>query len=136
LKSGVTGEKKILESLDGLTFFRPEMRHKGFIWSMDQKELSETKEDILNGFSKISRIIENGDFSLAVLDEVLDIVDCGFLSEDSLIKLLDKVPNTEFILTGRKASDLLKEKSDYISHISKVKHPFDLGIQSRKGIEY
>ncbi|NMA65411.1 MAG: cob(I)yrinic acid a,c-diamide adenosyltransferase, partial [Clostridiaceae bacterium] len=41
-----------------------------------------------------------------------------------------------YILTGRQASDKLKEKADYITNMVKEKHPYDIGIRARKGIEY
>lgn len=137
LKASGTGEKRILENMKGCTFIRPDMRHNGFIWNMNEKEFNETKEDIKKGFSEICHLIMNENFSLVVMDEVLDIIDCAFISEEQLIELIVELqPGTEFVLTGRRASERLKDISDYISNITKEKHPFDNGIQSRKGVEY
>lgn len=136
LKNLETGESNILKSLDGLVLKRPCMRHKKFIWHMSRFELEETKEDILRGFNDISEIINKGDFSLAVLDEVLDIISCDFLEEQVLISLLESHPGTEFVLTGRDASEKIKTFADYITVMKKEKHPFDRGIKARKGIEY
>lgn len=136
LKSMRTGEIDVLSRIDGLLFIRPNMRHKEFIWCMNQTKLEETKEDIVKGFKEISEIINKGEFSLVVLDEVLDIIDCGFLNEADLLTLLENNSKTEFVLTGRKASEELKKAADYITVMKKEKHPFDRGIKARKGIEY
>jgi cob(I)alamin adenosyltransferase len=136
LKSIDTGEEFTFAKLDGLKWMRPEMRNKCFIWHMNEQQLNETGEDIQKGFTKISHTILEGNFKLAVLDEILDTIECGFLTEESLFSLLDNAPWTEFVLTGRRASERLKEKADYITIMTKVKHPFDKGLQARKGIEF
>ncbi len=137
LKSGESGETLILDKLEDLVFLRPCMRHKGFIWHMNDQELQETKADLLEGFQQITQKIADGDFSMVILDEVLDIVECGFLKESSLFDLISSSPNTiEFILTGRKASARMKENAHYITFMTKEKHPFDQGVKARKGIEY
>lgn len=136
LKSIDTGEMNILNQLSRITFQRPDMRNKGFIWNMNPQQIIETKDDVFKGFQEISNMIINGVFSLVVLDEVLDIIDIGFLEETKLIDLLDRFTATEFVLTGRKASQALKQRADYITFMKKIKHPFDKGLNARKGIEY
>ncbi|MCX7773570.1 MAG: cob(I)yrinic acid a,c-diamide adenosyltransferase [Clostridia bacterium] len=137
LKNSETGERHILSSLENLDFVRPPMRNMGFIWDLDGEALAETREDLNRGFEDImKRIFENG-YDLVVLDELLDVIDCGFIEEERLFSLLNEKPDkTEIILTGRKASDSLKAKADYISVITGEKHPYERGIKARKGIEY
>jgi cob(I)alamin adenosyltransferase len=56
---------------------------------------------------------------------------------DDVMKLIqDKPENVELILTGRYADPKLIELADLVTDRVKVKHPFDKGILSRKGIEY
>lgn len=136
LKSIDTGEEFAFAKIGGLQWIRPQMRNKGFIWHMNEKQLKETGEDIQKGFEIISHTILEENLRLVVLDEILDAIECGFLSEDCLFSLFNKAPCTEFILTGRRASDRLMEKADYITRMTKVKHPFDKGLQARKGIEF
>ena len=65
----------------------------------------------------------------------MDVIECGFLSEESVFEIINS-KDAEFILTGRNASDKLKDKADYITNMVKEKHPYDIGIHARKGIEY
>lgn len=136
LKTSQTGEKSIIESLSCIEFKRPIMRHASFIWNMDEKELKETMEDIIQGFNNVKNMVIAGDYSMVVLDEILDCLECGFLSYDYVISLFKEKPEIEYILTGRKASDTILRYADYITEMAKVKHPFDSGIAARRGIEY
>ena len=74
---------------------------------------------------------------LMILDEILICVRDGFLDEADLITFIESKPETmELVLTGRGATPGVIEKAHYVSEINKVKHPFDEGIPSRKGIEF
>lgn len=137
LKNEESGEIQTLKNLENIVLFRPEMRHKGFIWNMDVKSLSETTEDLLLGFAKLSEMVKATHFSMIVLDEILDVVQCGFVPEPVLLDFIKSLSSeTELVLTGRNASSKLKECAHYITYFSKEKHPYDLGIKARKGIEY
>jgi len=103
LKCSQTGEINFLSKTEDAVVMRPNMRHKGFVWNMDDKAIKETKEDIEKGFSDISANLLNGEYSLAILDEILDVIDLGFISEDRVLELFERLPETEFVLTGRKA---------------------------------
>jgi len=135
LKSAETGESIFLSGQEGIDFFRPHMRNRGFIWNMDSRAVEETKEDILNGLNEIKKLIHAGNYSVIVLDEVLDAIECGFLPEEAVLEIINS-KDAEYILTGRQASDKLKEKADYITNMVKEKHPYDRGIKARKGIEF
>ncbi|GAI18980.1 unnamed protein product, partial [marine sediment metagenome] len=40
------------------------------------------------------------------------------------------------ILTGRQADTKLVQLADLVTEMLKIKHPYDEGLTSRKGIEY
>jgi cob(I)alamin adenosyltransferase len=42
----------------------------------------------------------------------------------------------ELVMTGREPSEFLCRIADYHSEIKQVKHPFEIGMRSRRGIEY
>ena len=56
-------------------------------------------------------------------------------NEKALEFLRNKPEKLEVVLTGRNPGAELCELADYISEVKKIKHPFDKGINSRKGIE-
>lgn len=48
----------------------------------------------------------------------------------------ENLSRIELVLTGRDPDRFILENADYITEMKKLRHPFDLGIQARKGIEY
>jgi cob(I)alamin adenosyltransferase len=137
LKSTPSGECAFFSNQPLVSFYRPAMRHASFIWHQSPQELEETREDLMAGWQHARRSVLSGRYHLAILDEVLDAVICGFIPESELIELICAKPaQTEIVLTGRDASPEIRELSDYLSIIDSKKHPFDKGNTARKGIEY
>lgn len=94
-------------------------------------------EETRNGLKSIIDLVANHDFDMLILDEILISVRDGFLSEKELIKFIQKKPvEMELILTGRGATSAIIDLSHYVTRLDKVKHPYDIGFASRKGIEY
>lgn len=54
-----------------------------------------------------------------------------------LAGLLEEKPKElEVVMTGRNPPEQLIHMAEYVSEIHKRKHPFDVGIGAREGIEY
>ncbi len=86
-------------------------------------------------FEETENVIEN--YQMIVLDEVLDAVAFGYIEENALIQFLKKwKQNKEILLTGHCLPQKIADVSDYISEVKEVRHPYKLGMPSRKGIEY
>jgi cob(I)alamin adenosyltransferase len=79
----------------------------------------------------------SGKYDLVVLDEVNVAVAFELLPLTEVIKMIrDKPPQVELILTGRKAAPELIKMADLVTECLKIKHPYDEGIEARRGIEY
>ncbi|MFC1988089.1 cob(I)yrinic acid a,c-diamide adenosyltransferase [Chloroflexota bacterium] len=78
-----------------------------------------------------------GKYDLVVLDEVNVAVAWQLVALDEVVRLIrDKPQNVELVLTGRHADAKLIEMADLVTECLKIKHPYDKGITSRKGIDY
>ncbi len=82
-------------------------------------------------------IMASGEFDVVILDEVnvavsFDLVRC----HDVLEALRCRAPGVEVICTGRNAPEELKEEADLVTVMTLEKHPYDGGLNARKGIEY
>ena len=78
-----------------------------------------------------------GQYDLIIFDEINYAVKFGLISLDDVLALLDKKPEKlHVLLTGRDARPELIERADLVTEMKLVKHPFDKGIDARKGIEY
>jgi cob(I)alamin adenosyltransferase len=76
-------------------------------------------------------------YRILILDEILNAVKKKLIPLKDLSSWLKELPDDiEVILTGRDAPDELIDIADLVSEVRKIKHPFDKGIKSRRGIEY
>jgi cob(I)alamin adenosyltransferase len=79
----------------------------------------------------------SGNYDLVVLDEVNVAVAFGLISVDEVLKLIeDKPEKVELILTGRRADTRLVQAADLVTECLKIKHPYDMGVAARGGIEF
>lgn len=127
------GEYKPMEKI-GIKVFHFAKKHPHFY-----KEISpsEVREECLKGVEFIKELFKNETWDMLVLDELNIAIRDGFLKEEEVFSLLEAKPQRlELILTGRGAPLALIKKADLVSEIKKIKHPYDQGIQGRKGIEY
>ena len=108
--------------------------HPGLDRFIDPVENSRQAEEAIK---YIEKLISSEHFDMLIMDEVLISVRDGFVDQSKVIRFVESKPeHLELVMTGRGATDALIEMADYVSRIEKIKHPFDCGIMSRKGVEY
>jgi cob(I)alamin adenosyltransferase len=126
------GEFKILEKI-GVDIFGFAKEHPHF----DKVEKEKLREECLKGIEFIKKIYKEKKYDVIICDEILISLRDGFLNEEEIIKIMEEKPeNIELVLTGRYITKKIIEKADLVSEIKKIKHPYDKGIKSRKGIEF
>ena len=95
------------------------------------------KKEVYQDIQSLSESIKNENFDLFVLDEILISVRDGYLEENELLEFVNAKPkNMELVLTGRGATKKIMELADYVTEMKMIKHPYEKGLTSRKGIEY
>ncbi|MGN0531623.1 MAG: cob(I)yrinic acid a,c-diamide adenosyltransferase [Eubacterium sp.] len=77
--------------------------------------------------------ISHCDSQVIILDEFLDIIPDYVGIDDALSLLTD---DKEYIITGHKNTEKLFECADYVTFFEKKRHPYDRGINARRGIEF
>ena len=136
LKTRQTSELNILNTLNNICILRGDCP-KGFYWELNDEQKKLTKSENQRIFYEaIEMITEDGKY-LFVFDEIIDAINNEIIDEKLVIDYLrDKPSNIEIVMTGRNQSDAILELADYVSEINKIKHPYDKGVNARKGIEY
>ena len=129
LKNDQSGEISILKTIDGVTVKHSPV-HYGFTFQMTPEQLMETAEE----YAKLVDFAKSSKADMIVLDEVLHALSAGLVKKEQLESLL--VTEQEIVLTGHEAPEWLIHRADYVTQVQKVKHPFDLGVLGRLGIEY
>ncbi len=101
--------------------------------SADERDLMLARR----GLEEAREALSSGRYTLVVLDEVNVAVYLGLLWEREVIEAIKgRNPSTEVVLTGRYAPKSFHDLADYITEFVKVKHPYDMGVLARRGIEY
>lgn len=127
------GEYKILRKL-GIKLYAFAVKHPRFHKEVVKKNV---RKECLSGLKFIKTLYKKSEYDILILDEILIAVRDGFIKGGEILEILKSKPeHMELVLTGRGASQEIIQKADLVSDIKKVKHPLDLGIRARKGIEY
>lgn len=86
---------------------------------------------------QLREALEGGEYDVVVADELNVAVDLGLVSEGELLGLLDlRPPQVELVITGRNALPELMSRADLVTEMLALKHPYQEGLDGRKGIEY
>jgi len=89
------------------------------------------------GLKKAEEIIHSGQYDMVILDEINVAVDFALIPEERVLDLIkNKPPEVDILLTGRYASEKIREAADMVSEITEIKHHYKAGIKDRAGIEY
>jgi cob(I)alamin adenosyltransferase len=82
-------------------------------------------------------IVMSGRYDLVILDEINVALEWKLISLEDVLSLLDQKPEgVELILTGRYAHPEVIARADLVTEMHEIKHPYQKGIISRRGIEY
>ncbi|MBN1860081.1 MAG: cob(I)yrinic acid a,c-diamide adenosyltransferase [Candidatus Thermoplasmatota archaeon] len=91
----------------------------------------------MKGLSYTKEIIQKNTYDLVILDEINVAVDFHLIPLQEVVKLLKEKPaHLELVLTGRYAPPELIKHADVVSEILEINHPYQKGVQSRKGIDW
>jgi len=128
-----SGEFHILSQLSSVT-----MASFGTGGFVDPKNIKPgEKGEAERALAAVREAMLSGKYNLVVLDEVNVAVAFGLISVDEVLKLIDDKPkNVELILTGRRADSKLVQAADLVTECLNIKHPYDVGVAARGGIEF
>lgn len=128
-----SGEREVLSHLPNveISIFGRDC----FVDPVDVK--AEDKEEAKKGLKKAREVIQSGDYDVVILDEINVATAWKLLDANEVLELIRNKPEkVELILTGRYADPRLVEVADLVTEAVKIKHPYDKGILSRKGVDY
>lgn len=135
LKDGNTGERISWEKHPNVTLL-PVPEKMKFIFAMSEEEKAATQREMTALFDRAAELVRQRKCQLLVLDEMCSAVTTGMVPLEKVTAFLDEGHEAEIVLTGRDPEPALQERADYISEMKKVKHPYDKGMNARKGVEW
>lgn len=106
----------------------------GFTWETQNRE-----QDIATsqrGWAVAQRMLTDPAYQLVVLDELTYLLNYGYLDADQVLDALaERPPMQHVVLTGRAASEALRELADTVAEIADVKHAYRDGVMAQRGID-
>lgn len=89
------------------------------------------------GLTAFIEAMSSHTYDLIILDEINMAIFFGMLEVDELLKPLKEKPRElHVILTGRSAAMDVIDIADLVTEMTEIKHPYSLGVNAQKGIEY
>ncbi len=94
-------------------------------------------KEVERGLKIAEEAVFSGNYDIVILDEINVVLSYGLADINRIKKLIEQKPdNVELILTGRYAPREIIEMADLVTEMKEIKHPYQKGVQARKGIEF
>ena len=111
------------------------VKGSGFTWLSDDKSAAIRAAE--EAFAFAAEKIMSNRFDMVVLDELTYLITYGMVAENEVLELIKRRPAAlHLVITGRGASENLMNAADLVSEIRMIRHPYEKGIEARKGIEF
>lgn len=137
LKGTQTGELESIATFGEVFEVKRIGEHKKFFWKLTDEEKEGYRKKVQQEIEVIDDLVRYGDYDLIILDEIFGALTNGMVYEEQVLYWLEsKSPNIELVLTGRDAPKEVMNRADLITRMEPVKHYYQQGVLSRKGIEY
>jgi len=121
---------KLIPNITLETFGTKEFIYKGKAKKVDYEEAEKAFSFGVEG-------MQSGNYDIVIFDELNMALYYELLDLNEVIeKLKGKSDNVEVVITGRKAPEEIIEIADLVTEMKEVKHPYQKGIEARRGIEY
>ena len=106
----------------------------GFTW--DTQDRTQDIATSKAGWKIAQSMLSSDDYDLVVLDELTYLLTSNYLESDAVLTDIANRPALQHVVvTGRAATDALRDLADTVSEIADIKHAYRDGIMAQKGID-
>jgi cob(I)alamin adenosyltransferase len=108
--------------------------------SADGTQSTATEQDVRmaqEGLAAVRQAMLSNAYDIVVMDEINVALYFRLLAVQDVLKVIDEKPQeVELVLTGRRVPQEILDRADYVTEMRQIKHPYERGIQARKGVEF
>jgi cob(I)alamin adenosyltransferase len=128
--------------LEGIKRLAPNVQLRtvgeGFVGIVDDdKDIETHRQAAREGLELVEKLLNSGEYDLLILDELNVALKLDLISAEAVQTLLSKRRASQHVvITGRDAPDWLIEQADLVTEMLEIKHPFQVGLKARKGIDW
>ena len=131
------GEREAIKAIEKITLNvldQPWDMHKSFD---DKEAVNRTRKNIAAACRQIAAKAAQKTYDVIILDEIVFCLSKGLAELSDIKDMIDNRDKAvEIVMTGRGAGEQLTALADLVTEMKTIKHPFEKGINARKGIEY
>lgn len=111
---------------------------EGFVGIIDDnKSFEEHRAAAKKGVELALEKLKAREFQLVILDELNVAASLGLVTPEEVEEILAaRDPLQHLVITGRGATDWLKEQADLVTEMKEIKHPYQKGILAQKGVDW
>ncbi len=111
---------------------------EGFVGILDDdKSFEQHRLAAKNGVALAIEKLQSQKYQLVILDELNVAQTLGLVTQEELESILAaRSEQQSLVITGRGASDWLKERADLVTEMKEIKHPYQKGILAQKGVDW
>jgi cob(I)alamin adenosyltransferase len=89
------------------------------------------------GLKHAKTLIKSNKYDMIILDEINVAVDFKLIAIEDVLRLIhDKPEKLELVLTGRYVNPKIIKTADYVTEMLEIMHPYQKGVQARKGFDF
>lgn len=100
-----------------------------------ETDMEELRAEARRALGELAGMMAGHD--LVVADEFVTLLSRGLITEDEALGFVTGRPEgVELVLTGRGATEALKEAADLVTYMQALRHPYCKDVPAREGIEY
>jgi cob(I)alamin adenosyltransferase len=128
--------------IDGIKKLAPHVElhitGKGFYRATDGPEhYREHRANAQDAITLAKEKMHSGNYDILILDEINNAVTLKLVDLHQVLELIDSKPShMHLILTGRDAHPEIVKKAQTVTEMKNIKHAYQQGIESQKGIDY
>lgn len=132
------GERGALKKgIEGITIRAMDEPWDMFEKSEDTPALERVKKAISRVLREVETAAHEKYYDVIILDEIVFCYARGLVTLEDIERVVNnREKGVEIVLTGRGATRKLIALADMVTEMKPIKHPFDEGVQARKGIEF
>lgn len=111
---------------------------EGFVGILDDKKKRSVHKLAAKKALELSRQkIISGDYQIVILDEINYAISLDLIDIDDVLDIIKNIPKeVSIVLTGSKANKKIIDIADLVTDMNSIKHPYQKGISSIKGIDF
>jgi cob(I)alamin adenosyltransferase len=103
----------------------------------DEKPIEEHHRAARKTLDEARRVIAGNEHDIVILDEINIATHLHLITVDDGMQLIRQRPDRmTLVLTGRYADNRIIEAADLVTEMTEIKHPFQKGRLSKKGIDF